>query len=699
MENYIISNKKKHKNKLIFFSILITIILIMAISLFIFYIRNILIKDAYELLESTSIQESAYIESLFNSKKENLKSISNIESINNPNISKEEKITLLKKEVEIRGFRRIGIADLDGKVVTTDDKNYSIKKRWDYKQIMAGKEFVHFKYVDLIQQDNIFVTTIPIIHEDEIIGILFATYPVDSFFECLNKKKYSSTLTTNIITSEGEILAENYNFNINQAEVLEKINLDKNIKYDDKINLYSQNIDKEHSIALIKIGNEEYYVGYSSIENSNDIFVLVSVPKKIVLSNSNKILFASVLLLIIIIGIVLTYFINLTMFNKKYFELKKANNAKKVFLANISHEMRTPISGIIGLVSIAEKINKDEKVSFYLNKMDVISNHLLGLINDVLDISKIEANQIEINNVKLNIEDLVNDINIIIKDKIEKKKQKYRVNIEGLENVELFADKIKIKQILINLLTNSIKFTHENGVINLVIKLVDKDETNNKVKIKFEVSDNGIGISEEFKSKLFDPFAQEDNLYSRKFEGSGLGLFICKRLLTAMNSELIVDSKLNRGSIFEFSLWLSIYEESKEKSKLLIDVKELKGKNVLFVEDNEINMIIGMEKLKGLGFNVDLAKNGQEGIDKFINSEINYYSYILMDIQMPIMDGYEATRRIRKSNREDSKTVKIIAITANSFVDSENEVLNSGMNAHLIKPVREENLLETLANL
>lgn len=564
---------------------------------------------------------------------------------------------------------------------------------------MAGKEFVHFKYVDLIQHDNIFVTTIPIIYEDEIVGILFATYPVDSFFESLNKKNYSSTLTTNIITLEGEILAENYNFNINQAEFLEKINLDKNIKYGDKINLYSQNIDKNHSIALIKIGNEEYYVGYSSIENSNDIFVLVSVPKKIVLSNSNKILFASIILLIIIISIVLIYFINLTMFNKKYFELKKANSAKKVFLANISHEMRTPISGIIGLISIVEKINKDEKISFYLNKMDVISNHLLGLINDVLDISKIEANQIEINNVKLNIEDLVNNINIIIKDKIEKKKQKYRVNIEGLENLELFADKIKIKQILINLLTNSIKFTHENGSINLAIKLIDKDEINNKVKIKFEVSDNGIGISEEFKSKLFDPFAQEDNLYSRKFEGSGLGLFICKRLLTAMNSELIVDSKLNRGSIFEFSLWLSIYEESKEKSKLLIDVKELKGKNVLFVEDNEINRIIGKEKLKGLGFNVDLAKNGQEGIDKFINSEINYYSYILMDIQMPIMDGYEATRRIRKSNREDSKSVKIIAVTANSFVDSENEVLNSGMNAHLIKPVSEENLLETLANL
>ncbi len=699
MENYIISNKKKYKNKLIFLSILITIVLIMTIGIFIYYIRSILIKDAYILLESSSIQESTSIENLFNSKKENLKSISNIESISNPQISKEEKIKLLKYEVENRGFKRIGISDLNGNVITTDNRTYSVKNRWDYKQIMLGKEFVYQKTVDLIDNDNIFISTVPITFNNEVQGILFSTDSIDNFFNLSNKENYFGNLSTYIISSEGEILAKNGDFNITKNQLLEKINLEKDRYYNDKINLYSKDESDDHSIALIECDDEEYYVGYSKIENSRELFVLVAVPKKMVLSNSNKILLASTVLVSIIVILVLLYFFIIGRFNKRYMELEKANTAKKIFLANISHEIRTPLSGIIGLTSIAKKINENEKVNFYLKKVECMSYHLLGLINDVLDISKIEANQIKINNSKFNLIDLVDSINIIVKDKIEKKKQKYRVDIEGVEKINLFGDETKIKQILINLLVNSIKFTHENGRINLLIKIVDKDEINNKVKVKFEVSDNGIGISEEFKSKLFDPFAQEDNLYSRKFDGSGLGLFICKRLITAMDSELIVDSKVNKGSIFRFSLWIPIYEENKVKIKNTLDIDALKNKNILLVEDNEVNRIIAIEVFEEMGFKVECASNGKEGIKKFLESDIDHFSYIFMDIQMPIMDGYEATKQIRNSNRYDSKTVKIIAITANSFIDNENEVIKSGMNSYIVKPISKENILNSLTSL
>ncbi|WP_066890344.1 hybrid sensor histidine kinase/response regulator [Clostridium nigeriense] len=699
MENYIISNKKKYKNKLIFLSILITIVLIMTIGIFIYYIRSILIKDAYILLESSSVQESTSIENLFNSKKENLKSISNIESISNPQISKEEKIKLLKYEVENRGFKRIGISDLNGNVITTDNRTYSVKNRWDYKQIMLGKEFVYQKTVDLIDNDNIFISTVPITFNNEVQGILFSTDSIDNFFNLSNKENYFGNLSTYIISSEGEILAKNGDFNITKNQLLEKINLEKDRYYNDKINLYSKDESDDHSIALIECDDEEYYVGYSKIENSRELFVLVAVPKKMVLSNSNKILLASTVLVSIIVILVLLYFFIIGRFNKRYMELEKANIAKKIFLANISHEIRTPLSGIIGLTSIAKKINENEKVNFYLKKVESMSYHLLGLINDVLDISKIEANQIKINNCKFNLIDLVDSINIIVKDKIENKKQKYRVDIEGVEKINLFGDETKIKQILINLLVNSIKFTHENGRINLLIKIVDKDEINNKVKVKFEVSDNGIGISEEFKSKLFDPFAQEDNLYSRKFDGSGLGLFICKRLITAMDSELIVDSKVNKGSIFRFSLWIPIYEENKVKIKNTLDIDALKNKNILLVEDNEVNRIIAIEVFEEMGFKVECASNGKEGIKKFLESDIDHFSYIFMDIQMPIMDGYEATKQIRNSNRYDSKTVKIIAITANSFIDNENEVIKSGMNSYIVKPISKENILNSLTSL
>lgn len=686
MENYIISKKKTYKNKLISSSIVITTILIITISIFIFHIKSILIEDANILVKTSSIQESSSIENLFNSKKESLKSISNINSISNPEINKEEKINLLKNEVKNRGFKRMGISDLEGNVITTDNRTFSVKNRWDYKEIMLGKEFVYLKTEDIIDRDSIFIFSIPIVYNEKIQGILFSTESIDNFLKLHNINNYLGHLSTYIVTLDGEVIAQNSESDMGKNEFLRNINL------------YSIE-NKENSVDLIKYKNEEYYVGYSKIKNSNDLYVLVSVPKNMVLSNSNGILLSSVMLVVVIMIIVFGYFLIIVRFNKKFIELQKSNTAKKMLLANVSHEMRTPLSGIIGLTSIVNKFNSSKKVEFYLEKIEIMSNHLLGLINDMLDISKIEANGITINNKRFNIGELVDSINIIIKDKLEEKKHTYIVSAKDIEDINVFADEIKIKQILINLLINSIKFTPNEGKINLLIKLIEKDEINKKVKVMFEVSDNGIGMSEEFKSKIFEPFSQEDNLYSRKFDGSGLGLFICKRLLIAMDSYLIVESKLSKGSKFTFSLWLPLYEEINEKDiKTKINVEEIKGKKVLLVEDNEINRIIAVEILEEMGIEVDSANNGQEGIDKFEASEVFYYSYIFMDIQMPIMDGYEVTKIIRNSNRSDAKKVKIIAITANSFVDSENEVINSEMNGYIVKPINKNNILSSIIN-
>lgn len=694
--------KEFYKKNIIKFSILIIIIiLIIFIRTYIGYIKSILFEDAYMLVKTTSVKESSYISNLFNIRKEILKSIliSNSDIISDSDFDKEDKediVDILKSEAALRGFKRIGIADLDGNAVTTDGKKYSIKDRWDFKEIMSGKCSVYYKSRDKIDNSIVIISTIPIVNNGTVKGVLFATDSIENLINLSYIENYFGRVSTYVVDTKGDILVKN-----NESMFLVNENIFNKLSGQNSIEITNDIIDNmdhgEDGIKIVNYKNEKYYLGYSKVENSMDLYVVVSLCRDAVLANSNKILISSIVLVIAIMIVTISAFILIIKFNEEYAQLQEANSAKRIFLANISHEIRTPLYGIMGLTSavINSSENNDVKMKEYLGKIDVLSNHLLSLLNDVIDISKIEAREIRIEKQKVEINNILSDINIIIKDKINEKNQNYKIITEGIDGLTIIGDELKLKQIILNLLINAIKYTSNEGTISLIIKLISKDLDGN-VKIMFKVSDNGIGMSEEFMDKMFLPFAQEDNSNSREFGGSGLGLSICKEFIEAMGGELIVKSRLGYGSVFTFNLEFKQYMNEEEDNIQDIDEKLLKDKNILLVEDNEINRMITKEILKELGLNVICATNGEEAIGMFCKSEVNYYSYILMDIKMPIIDGYKAAKMIRSLKREDSKSIKIIAMSANDFKEDKEEAINSGMDWYISKPISREGIIKAL---
>lgn len=699
MMNFKKIGKEFYKKNIIKFSILIIIIiLIIFIRIYINYIKSILIEDAYRFVKTTSVKESSSISNLFNIRKEILKSIliSNSDILNDSNYNKEELAVLLKNEATLRGFKRIGISDIDGNAITTDDKRYSIKDRWDFKEVMSGKGPVYYKTRDKIDNSIVVISTMPIINNGAIKGILFATDCIENLINLSNIENYFGQVSTYVVDSKGDILVTN-----NDAVFLKNENMFNTLLEQNNIEVAKEIISDmdygEDGIEIVSHKNQKYYLGYSKIENSMDLYVVVSLCRNAVLANSNKILISSILLVVAIMIVTISAFILLIRYNQKYAQLEEANLAKRIFLANISHEIRTPLYGIMGLTSATIKLSDSNlKVKEYLKKIDVLSNHLLSLLNDVIDISKIEARVIRIEKQKVKINNILSDINVIIKDKINEKNQNYKIVTEGIDDLTIIGDELKLKQIILNLLINAIKYTSNEGTISLFIKLINKDLDGN-VKIMFRVSDNGIGMSEEFMEKMFLPFAQEDNSNSRQFGGSGLGLSICKEFIEAMGGELIVESKLGYGSIFTFNLEFKQYMNEQEEDNIQdIDEKLLKDKNILLVEDNEINRMITKEILTELGLNVKCATNGEEAIGMFYKSEVNYYSYILMDIKIPIIDGYKATKIIRSFKREDSKSIKIIAMSANDFKEDKEEAINSGMDLYTSKPINREGIIKAL---
>ena len=370
-----------------------------------------------------------------------------------------------------------------------------------------------------------------------------------------------------------------------------------------------------------------------------------------------------------------------------------SSKAKNDFLSNMSHDMRTPLNAIIGLSKLAEmRVEKGSNVYEYLRKINFSSRHLLGLINDVLDMAKIEQGKIELKKEDFDIINLVNDVVAVFKKQTENKNISVKFDVK---NTVLYGDMLKISQILNNLISNAIKFSNDGGHIDISVKEVKSNYDKYGV-YQFIVKDDGIGISEEFMKKLFMPFEREERFVSGYVSGTGLGMPIVKNIVRIMNGKIDVNSKVNEGTEFIITIPLdysidalnTVNNSDNEKDFDSEKVKlELKGKNILLVEDNAINMEITKEIIEIHGGNVVQAWNGEEAISKFYKSEEGYFDIILMDMQMPVLDGCGATEKIRELNRSDAKSVPIIAVTANAFSDDIAKAMKSGMNEHISKPI------------
>ena len=501
---------------------------------------------------------------------------------------------------------------------------------------------------------------------------------------------------------------------------------------------------REQGVELLG-SDKPYYLGYCPIENNNTMLICIvekSVVDNVLKDYQKTIGFTTLLMagFILLLFAGLFYSISrrrladqkaeyekrnnaiqiqalreMQVANKKLKKAKdiatealqtaeNANKAKTDFLSNMSHDIRTPMNAIIGMTSLIryDAGNKD-KVIEYADKIDISSQHLLGIINDVLDMSKIEAGKTVFKYTDFSILDFITELNTIFHSQIDEKNQTLTIIKENIRHEWVNGDKVHLMQIFSNLVSNAVKYTQKGGKIQF---LVEECETKSSVyaKYRFLVSDNGIGMSADFKETIFDAFTRAESSVTNKIQGTGLGMAITKNLVEAMGGTIDVESELGQGSCFEVLIDLRIAEGRKVVLTAQEEIDEpdsntLKGMRFLCAEDNELNAEILMELLKIEGAECIICENGERVLEAFEQSAPGDYDMILMDVQMPVMNGYDATRAIRRSTHELAKTIPIIAMTANAFSEDIQYSLAAGMNAHISKPVDMKTLEKTIRRI
>ena len=575
------------------------------------------------------------------------------------------------------------------------------------------------------------------------IGTLYDHSKLDSM---LSVKSYNGNAYLFMLDNDGNITYTNQiedKFFRNYF-LLKHLKGDQAITEEEADSLQKKLDGREQGVELLG-SDKPYYLGYCPIENNNTMLICIvekSVVDNVLRDYQKTIVFETILMagFILLLFAGLFYSISrlsladqraeyekrnnelhlqtmkeMEVVNQKLKKAKNvatealqtaenANKAKTDFLSNMSHDIRTPMNAIIGITSlIRHDAGNKAKVIEYADKIDISSQHLLGIINDVLDMSKIEAGKTVFKYSDFSILDLVQELNTIFHTQIYEKQQTLTIIKENIQHEWVNGDQVHLIQIFSNLLSNAVKYTQEGGEIQF---FVEECETKSSVyaKYRFLVSDNGMGMSADFKDTIFDAFTRAESSLTNKIQGTGLGMAITKNLVEAMGGTIDVESELGQGSCFEVLMDLKIAEDRTVALAAQEETDEqdgniLQGMRFLCAEDNELNAEILTELLKIEGAECTICENGEEILKAFEQSAPGDYDMILMDVQMPVMNGYEATRAIRRSSHELAKTIPIIAMTANAFSEDIQHSLAAGMNAHVSKPVEMKVLEKTIRSI
>jgi signal transduction histidine kinase len=524
------------------------------------------------------------------------------------------------------------------------------------------------------------------------------TYLINNSGRRLYKQTFDSTFI-----EEYNVLSalEDYRFTIegSKEELAEAIKNQKDLCLEFEI----PDTGEKYFVSTVPIGDTEWAV-------------LVFVPTDVLGSSSNVVM-SSLLRYLIFIAILVVAIVSLLIFislrrsserhllhvqeenNRKLAiaadEANRANQAKSEFLSHMSHDIRTPINGIVGMVNIALKNHTDtERVHECLTKISGAADHLLSLINDVLEMSRIESGRVEMAKKPMNISTLIDNCASIIEGQLLTRILTLNIDARDLKHTTIIGDELRLRQIFINILGNAVKFTPDGGTITFHTEEISDD--GKTVVYRFEFEDDGIGMSDEFQEHIFEAFSQEDGGSRTTYVGTGLGMSITKQFVELMGGTITVKSKLSEGSTFTVEIPFEYIEEEK-KEETVQTTKSLKGLKVLLVEDNELNMEIAVEILEDEEVVVSTACDGQEAVEVFEGAPEGSFDMILMDIMMPRMNGYEATRAIRASGHPDAKKVPIVAMSANAYAEDVAEALSSGMNAHVAKPIDVHHLFEVMS--
>ena len=575
------------------------------------------------------------------------------------------------------------------------------------------------------------------------IGTLYDHSKLDSM---LSVKSYNGNAYLFMLDNDGNITYTNQKEDkfFRNYFLLKHLKGDQAITEEEADSLQKKLDGREQGVELLG-SDKPYYLGYCPIENNNTMLICIvekSVVDNVLKDYQKTIGFTTLLMagFILLLFAGLFYSISRRSLAEQKAEYEKRNNeiqtlamkemeesnkklkkakdittealqtaenankAKTDFLSNMSHDIRTPMNAIIGMTSlIRHDAGNKAKVIEYADKIDISSQHLLGIINDVLDMSKIEAGKTVFKYTDFSILDFITELNTIFHSQIDEKNQTLTIIKENIRHEWVNGDQVHLMQIFSNLVSNAVKYTQEGGKIQF---LVEECETKSSVyaKYRFLVSDNGMGMSADFKDTILDAFTRAESSMTNKIQGTGLGMAITKNLVEAMGGTIDVESELGQGSCFEVLIDLRIAEdrfvssaEQAEKDEPAGNV--LKGMRFLCAEDNELNAEILMELLKIEGAECTICENGKRVLEAFEQSAPGDYDMILMDVQMPVMNGYEATKAIRRSSHELAKTIPIIAMTANAFSEDIQHSLAAGMNAHVSKPVEMKVLEKTIRSI
>lgn len=575
------------------------------------------------------------------------------------------------------------------------------------------------------------------------IGTLYDHSKLDSM---LSVKSYNGNAYLFMLDNDGNITYTNQiedKFFRNYF-LLKHLKGDQAITEEEADSLQKKLDGREQGVELLG-SDKPYYLGYCPIENNNTMLICIvekSVVDNVLEDYQKTIVFETILMagFILLLFVGLFYSISRRSLAEQKAEYEKRNNeiqthamkemeesnkklkkakdittealqtaenankAKTDFLSNMSHDIRTPMNAIIGMTSLIryDAGNKD-KVIEYADKIDISSQHLLGIINDVLDMSKIEAGKTVFKYNDFSILNFIQEINTLFRSQIDEKKQTLTIIKENIRHEWVNGDQIHLMQIFSNLLSNAVKYTQEGGKIQF---LIEECETKSSVyaKYRFLVSDNGMGMSADFKETIFDPFTRAESSMTNKIQGTGLGMAITRNLVKAMGGTIDLESELGQGSCFEVFIDLRIAENrtvalAAQEEIAEPDSNTLKGMRFLCAEDNELNAEILMELLKIEGAECTICENGEKVLETFEQSAPGDYDMILMDVQMPVMNGYEATKAIRRSSHELAMTIPIIAMTANAFSEDIQHSLAAGMNVHVSKPVEMKVLEKTIRSI
>lgn len=448
--------------------------------------------------------------------------------------------------------------------------------------------------------------------------------------------------------------------------------------------LYRDEEGNEKVMTFQKIGGMDWYF---IMEVSRDVFR----------KQTSSILYLSLIAgILVVIAVVVALGMWYRMMRKSL-HAKTQIEARNEFLSNMSHEIRTPLNGLIGLNHLmVQNVDNREKMREYLQKASYAAQYLLALVNDILDMSKLQAGKVDLHIAPANLEMILDNVISMQRENIEGRGLKLCVEAD-IQKPWIECDEVRIKQVLMNLLSNAAKFTPRGGTVTVRIRQEREEETDGKQSIKnyLEVEDTGCGMSEEFQQHIFDAFTQEREHNAESQKGTGLGMSISYLLMKVMGGSLSVESRLGEGSIFYASFSAAVSQEQDHVAEHDMDITalDLENLNILIAEDNELNAEILTEILDECKITSEVARNGREAVEKFAASDPGTYPVILMDIQMPELDGYEAAKAIRSLKRVDAGTVRILACTANTFQEDIDRVMESGMNGFIGKPINIDELL------